>query len=206
MVAHSLTDSNRKVGVGVAFRLEWLAFGDGMERGILSILLLGLCPSIWGQTAEFRVCRNIDDALERVTCYDAIVDSAQESSIRHATTQELTVVVTEAKATSSVSERTETPTQEIDPEDIFGRDEQSIRETLEIEKIDEIIQRVTELSKTSSGRLVVKLNNGQIWLQTDTRGLNLKTGDEVKIRAGTMGSHFLTKTSSKRSLRVKRVD
>ena len=55
--------------------------------------------------------------------------------------------------------------------------------SLEIAAVNEIVQLVAELRRAPLGALIVTLENGQIWTQTGNRKLNLKSGDEVSVRA-----------------------
>lgn len=65
---------------------------------------------------------------------------------------------------------------------------------------------VTAVTKNSSGRLTITLENGQIWRQMDSKTLRVSVGDKVFVRAKSLGSFMLSKETSSRSIRVKRVD
>lgn len=66
--------------------------------------------------------------------------------------------------------------------------------------------KVTAVSKNSSGRLTITLENGQVWRQTDSKTLRVSVGDGVFVRSKSLGSFMLSKETSSRSIRVKRVD
>ena len=151
-----------------------------MRLAIVIVLAMSLLTSGWGQESNLALCRAIADPLERVACYDAALDAASQESV----------------------EPTASPT----AESLFGRSDESIKDTLEIEDVSEIAYPVIEIRQSPLGRLIIELENGQIWMQTDATRLNLKPGDIVSVRAGLGGSYYLRKTSGSRSVKVKRRD
>ena len=160
-----------------------------MRLAIVIVLAMSLLTTGWGQESNLALCRTIADPLERVACYDAALDAASQESVEITKSQE------------SV-EPTASPTAESQ----FGRSDQSIKDTLEIEDVSEIAYPVIEIRQSPLGRLIIELENGQIWMQTDATRLNLKPGDIVSVRAGLGGSYYLQKTSGSRSVKVKRRD
>ena len=151
-----------------------------MRLAILIVLPTCLLTSGWSQVSDLTDCRTIADPLERVACYDAALDAASQESV------ELTV----------------SP----NAESIFGRSDESIKDTLKIEDVREIAYPVIEVRQSPLGHLIVVLENGQIWSQTDATRLNLKPGDKVSVRAGFGGSYYLQKASGSRSVKVRRTD
>lgn len=94
------------------------------------------------------------------------------------------------------------------PVELFGRDaiqsEDIVLRAAGIEQIDEIRARVTGVRLDPYGKLILTLDNGQVWSQIDSPALSLKSGDEVRIRRAAMGSYLLAEVDSKRSSRVRR--
>ena len=103
---------------------------------------------------ELMNCRQIDDAEERLACFDAYVD----------------------------------------------------KNFLTVEQIKQESVAVAAVKMSSSNKLTITLDNGQVWRQIDTTRLRLKVGDTVIIRAKSLGSFMLSKGSGSRSIRVKRVN
>jgi hypothetical protein len=57
--------------------------------------------------------------------------------------------------------------------------------------------RVASVSREASGRLVVRLDNDEVWVQADDGpDLRLAVGDGVKIDRGALGSYWMSAHSS----------
>lgn len=74
--------------------------------------------------------------------------------------------------------------------------------TIEINQID---ARVLEVRKSTTGKAIITLDNGQVWKQIDSSRLRLSGDDQVTIRRASLGSFMLYKTGSKSLMRVKRI-
>jgi len=72
------------------------------------------------------------------------------------------------------------------------------------EKIS-IKSKIAAVRSKEKQKMVFRLENGQIWMQSSPRELPIRTGDEVTIKSGTVGGYIL-RTSSGTSTRVKRVE
>lgn len=210
---------------------------------VLKVIILAAASSCaWAAQNPMAVCRAIEDAEERVACYDAVLDAQagiteatvepdQQPSITEsvATPVEVPAVPTapaepaaplpavstspdpvarppQAPAPAALPGKEDSPAQPTTPdaasnEAEFGRPVE--RPAKEISKIS---AAVSEVRRTPIGRLVFELSNGQTWVQTDSRKLNVKQGDTVNIRAGLGGAFFLTKATGSRSLKVRRVN
>ena len=168
---------------------------------------MSLLTTGWGQESKLALCRTIADPLERVACYDAALDAESQESAEIAESQE-SVELTKSQESVDFTEPQELvePTASPTAESLFGRTDESIKDTLEIEEVSEIAYAVIEIRQSPLDRLIVELENGQIWMQTDATRLNLKLGDIVRVRAGFGGSYYLQKTSGSHSIKVKRTD
>jgi hypothetical protein len=147
---------------------------------LLSALLL-FAPSALAANEALTQCRAIEELEERVACYDEIVDSLYAK-----------------------------PTVVPDAHSLFGTNDAEakriVEETLEIEQIDQIESTVADVRISSTSKLTVALDNGQVWRQLDSKPLRLESGDGVIIRKASLGSFLLEKKSGSRSIRVKRAD
>jgi len=76
---------------------------------------------------------------------------------------------------------------------------------LTVEQIKEESVAVAAVTKNSTNKLIITLDNGQVWRQLDTTTPRLKAGDTVVIRPKSLGSFMLSKGSGSRSIRVKRL-
>jgi homogentisate 1,2-dioxygenase len=65
---------------------------------------------------------------------------------------------------------------------------------------------VTSIRKDRFGDLVMTLDNGQTWHQTEGGALQIKEGTAIVISRGVLGAYFLKAASGNRSIKVKRVE
>ena len=72
------------------------------------------------------------------------------------------------------------------------------------ERIDSLSGTVSRLQQSGYDKVVITLDNGQVWRQVDASSLRLRVGDSVEIERGAIGSFMLQKKGSKRSMRVTR--
>jgi hypothetical protein len=115
----------------------------------------------------------------------------------------------ENRAAETVS-TTEPGSASVTPEDLFGKEEtesrDAIRKLFGLRDVDQIEATLAEVKRTPYGKLVMVLDNGQIWTQIDTNRLRVKPGDGVRIKAARLGSFLLEKQTGSLLIRVKRVD
>lgn len=150
-----------------------------MKRLIPPLLLLFTMPAFAAEEALLE-CRQIEDMAERVTCYDSFVDSLSESG----------------------------PIP--DAQSLFGKDDAEakriVQTTLAIEQIDRIEAQVTDIQRSATRKLIITLDNGQVWRQLDNQTLRLKSGESVVVREASLNSFLMEKKSGGRSIRVKRAN
>jgi hypothetical protein len=65
--------------------------------------------------------------------------------------------------------------------------------------------RLAAVTQRPNGALVFALENGQLWKATEQQYLPVRVGDSVTIRAGALGSFWLSAAGSNRTVRVTRV-
>ena len=167
-------------------------------------LLIAICCLSSGVSAQSDLgsCRQLTDNLERVACYDLIVDQMQQSQTMPLRSDELTRAQSNRKPEES-SRFVESGADQLKSESkttsAFG---------LPPEKRDlSTTQRssVSRIDKNAHGKLVVHLANGQVWRQLDSSRLPVRSGEDVVIRSASLGSHLLEKASGSRKIRVKRI-
>lgn len=127
-------------------------------------------------------CAATVDAAERLACYDAAFGAP-------------------APNPAAVRERAVAD---------FGLSETEKRERdpLQSKPADDpkrIEAKVTKLGYSANGERIVSLDNGQVWVTTESsmRG-NVNVGDAVAVRKAALGTHMLI-TAARVPLRVKRV-
>ncbi len=154
--------------------------------------------------ADLIACRTLASSVARLDCYDQFVDAqtASTSQAEIPRTDENPAPVAPTAATA--------PT-ESDPslsqEDLFGMGETKIRKSIQdatgAEEIDRIEASVAEVRKTRSGKAVITLDNGQVWIQIESSRIPLVVDDKVIIRRRSFGSYMLY--NKKTAVRVKRI-
>ena len=171
-----------------------------MKKLLFSLVFLAQ-PALTTEQA-LTECRQIEDTVKRVACYDEIVDS---SFPKDASEGRQTAKSPESKPPES----TETGTVP-NAQSLFGTTDAEAKRIIEtslaIEQVSEIEAIVADVRESATRKLTVTLDNGQIWRQLDSQSLHLKSGETVIIRKASLGSFFMEKKSGSRSIRVKRAN
>jgi hypothetical protein len=72
-------------------------------------------------------------------------------------------------------------------------------------QLKRLTSRIATLSRKTSGGLVIHLDNGQVWEQTEEGpDLPVVVGDEVTIDRGLLGAYWLSRQSSHVAIKVQR--
>jgi hypothetical protein len=190
-----------------------------MKKILFSLLFIAQ-PALTATTDEaLTECRQIGADAERVVCYDEFVDSHfptdtdTDSSDRVdiSTAPEVTTAleITTAPEVTTALEVTELSAVP-DAQSLFGTADAEakrlVETSMDIEQISEIEAIVMDVREAANKKLIVTLENGQIWRQLDYQALRLKSGETVIIRKATLGSYLMEKLSGSRSIRVKRAN
>lgn len=131
-------------------------------------------------------CRDTPDSLERLRCYDALTDA------RYPRTDD-------DSAQSAGESRVISETKPAIDADSFGKREELRRES------EAITAMVSELTTSPAGKLVLNLDNDQVWVQIDSSRIRLREGDAVSIRTSSLNSFQLRKADGGKSIRVRRI-
>ena len=128
-------------------------------------------------------CAEVDDNLERLTCYDRLNPPRRGASTAPGA----------PGAEFGVNE------------ELKRKREASGEAAPEPKAPDRITAKVTKISADTAGATLVELDNGQVWQQVQHRIEQIAApGDEVTLTRGALGSYFLV-SKSRLSTRVKRV-
>lgn len=146
-------------------------------------------------------CREIEDAAERVACYDRVVDRI---SGRNASGSP------ENGAPRTPSSGTPADGGGAPQDELFGRSrvesERTLRQTFGIQAPPAgIAVKVAALARAPDRTLVITLDNGQVWRQAELVRFALRAGDAVEIESGALGAFYLRREGQGRTIRVKRV-
>ncbi|MEM7768456.1 MAG: hypothetical protein AAF253_13375 [Pseudomonadota bacterium] len=143
-------------------------------------------------------CAGIANATERLACYDRAVASlrAAETSgdVVTFTTEELEAANADSFGRS--------------PREADGVDQKLAAAAVPDEAPNEVTAGITDIDETRGGKLIVTLDNGQIWLQTDSSAVNVsrkKPPAEAVVKKAALGS-FRVKLGRSRAFRARRID
>jgi len=150
---------------------------------------------------DLQACRRVAMDGARLACYDALADGTTRPGKTSLDDSRPTSVPTAAAPANT------TPAAP-SPEELFGRDatqsEQMVRQSAGIGRVEQITAQVTEVRAGTYGKLVVTLDNGQVWRQLDSPAPRMKAGDKVRIRRAALNSYVLVRAEGGRAIRVHR--
>jgi hypothetical protein len=154
--------------------------------------------------ARLGACRSIGDVQSRVACYDGLVDGLGAAVTPSAASLRAAAPPPAMAAPAPNPPAPHLPAQA----NLFGGDDlpPPKREPDAAPIPDHIIAKASAVRTDAAGLVIVTLDNGQTWRQTDGSALRVKPGAEVKIRSGLMGSYLMSLASGNRSVRAKRIN
>jgi len=163
----------------------------------LFITLLG-ASSVWAQSLSDAVtsCRAESNSLKRLVCYDKLAKSLDQYA-----DMDLNAIRAARSQAAQLSDSASTGHIVINPEKEFGIERKQVAE----KRLDELSASIAKVSKNPHGKLVVTLNNGQVWKQIDSLLMKLKPGQKVNIERGSFGSFLMGVEGINKTIRVKRV-
>lgn len=166
-----------------------------MKNGLLAVLCFA--QSTWAADDALTACRKIEDIARRAACYDSFVDAR------------FPPVSSNREKALAPAENTESGTVP-DAQSLFGTNDAEAKRIVEmslaIEPVDNIEAKITDVQELATRKLLISLQNGQVWRQLDNQRLPLKTGETVIIRKASLGSFLMEKSTGSRSVRVKRIN
>lgn len=154
-------------------------------------------------------CKQLTDNSARLSCYDRLAATfvSQEASAVVAVpgTAVPGAVAPETAAPASAptvvaTPATATPSAEVIAAD-FGK-----TQSRPSDQVEQLQATVKSLSRNKMRKLLITLENGHTWRQTEDDSIQLKAGDSVTIEKASFGSFLLSKTGTNRKVRVKRVE
>jgi hypothetical protein len=179
---------------------------------VLFILLscAAVAPGATAQEAPLTkvyACAEVADATARLACYDAAV-----ASLKQAETGGDLAVVSRAQVQQAEKEAfglSTTPTISKLAEAATTSPPASSATTpaSKPQRLDRVVLAIKRIDKTSDGKMLFVMENGQVWRQTDSIKLTgLGKGPwEADVRKAALGS-FLLKVDGRTAVRVKRVE
>lgn len=136
-------------------------------------------------------CVAIANDERRLACYDDALGRVSTMPLSAAPASEASLASTDV---ASVQARAE-----------FGLSPQMRQERGQKTELESITATIVKVTRNASDRMVFTLDNGQVWLQTETQPrLRAKPGDTIKIRRALMGSYLLV-TARSGATRARRI-
>ncbi len=161
-------------------------------------------------------CKQQNDNFARLNCYDQIGAQVSAQVVTPVANPQAKPVESiskpiapqiESNLRTSSAQVTVAPVQVISQPtaeaivDDFGRTKSRPSDDLQ-----QITGKVKALSTNNQRKLIITLENGQAWRQTDSDSLSIKVGNNVNIEKAAFGSFLLNVEGSNRKIRVKRVE
>lgn len=155
--------------------------------------------------SEMQACRTKANNTARLACYDTLTLPSEKHHIPSQAgnssppAKPIADTASKTQSASSADSAASTVTRESQVKN-FG-----LAKVIEPQdKVEKITSLVSAVQKNPYGKLIVTLESGQVWRQTNSTTLRLKPGQEVYVEEGALGSYFLGKESSNKRIRVKR--
>jgi hypothetical protein len=144
--------------------------------------------------APLLQCRKITEAAARLACFDS-----QVALLDNATSKREVVVIDAAEARRVKRSLFGFNVGKLN---LLGRDDESDKPDIED---SELLARIERAYQRSDRRWVFVLDDGAMWVQTDSIEFRAepKAGDTIRIRKAAMGS-FLAKVNKQLAVRVRR--
>lgn len=127
-----------------------------------------------------ELCRAEQNALRRLSCYDAIAING------------VIAAPSEKNAQSPAAVSTK-------PEDTFGLEHKQSADTAE-----QLQLTVKSVRYTPHKELIVEFDNGQIWRQIGNDYYSIAAGQQHYIKRGVLNAFFLANHNNNRTIRIRR--
>lgn len=148
-------------------------------------------------TAAMNECRQQQNALKRLVCYDEIKLTATDAPVAQAkqpqSPQSQQPVATSKRPTA---EQTAAPAQSD-----FGLEHKQTAD----KQADQLYLTVSDVSYSPRKELIVAFDNGQTWRQTGTDYYKIAVGERHYIKRGMLNSFTLGSDANNRTIKVRRV-
>jgi hypothetical protein len=149
-------------------------------------------------TVQLKRCASLTEASARLACYDALAGLAPSATTAGA-----------APSPAPGGSQAGTPSSAAPgapPAEEFGVHNGPLEVKRGPVREKRMLAVVSTVSNRPNGELVVRLDNGQVWVQLEAANFPVKPGDHVEIDVGAFGSYVLWSPSNRRATKVDRID
>ncbi|SNY59543.1 hypothetical protein SAMN06297280_3624 [Arsukibacterium tuosuense] len=140
-------------------------------------------------------CRQQQNALKRLVCYDEITVVATAQASASPATASNTAATARAGKPAAASKPAA-------PADNFGLEHKKTAE----KQADQLYLTVQNISYSPRKELIVEFDNGQIWRQNDNSYYDISVGEQHYIKRGMLNSFTLGNDNNNRTIKVRRVE
>ena len=161
--------------------------------------------------AQLKRCASLTEASARLACYDTLAGTAASSATTAGTAGVAPSPAAGAPPSTSAAPAAAAasgapPASSAPPAEEFGVHNGPLEVKLGPVRDKHMLAVVSTVSNRPHGELVVRLDNGQVWVQLEPSNFPLKPGDHVEIDVGAFGSYVLWSPSNRRATKVDRID
>jgi hypothetical protein len=132
-----------------------------------------------------ELCRAEQNALRRLTCYDAI--TAENRPLASTTTAAPVAAKPQVSADTS-------------PADSFGLEHKQVNDNAP----EQLSLTVKSVSYSPHKELIVVFTNGQTWRQIGNDYYSIAAGQQHHVKRGVLNAFFLANDSNNRTIRIRR--
>ena len=158
-----------------------------MKRLVYSILVTPIIGA--GISAEEKMlCPEILDKQERLECFDREFPAKEKVVLEQSSAPSVSPYLKKSKGVDEVRRDAELPVAK------RGK-ERNTRSLFDWGNRDELKTEIAAIRAGSNQRMVFRLTNGQIWMQSTPRSLPFKKGDSVVIKTGIIGGYIMRSTN-----------
>ena len=146
-------------------------------------------------------CRNTDNSLKRLICYDNIAKSLNQYDGASAQVSQLQAYRSEAATQPRPQVEAKRQPEASEPKNDFGLEH---RRDLSAEA-SEVSLTIASFKDSLRGKKIITFSDGSVWQQSDSAYLKIEEGQQVTIERGLLGSFYLSVEGVNKRMKVKRV-
>lgn len=166
---------------------------------LVALALLVSANSYAEQTSQ---CSQIADKAERLECFDREFPNGIKASAKTPPSVKATQAA-ELSAAEAIKEGVVADQSAQKPKK--DKKEMLLGGLFDWQSQPEVETEIAAIRSESKQRMVFRLANGQIWMQSTPRALPFKAGDKVTIKSGRMGGYIM-RSAGGTSSRVKLIE
>ena len=156
-------------------------------------LLLSIASAYTSAATTVADCKKLTDNFARLNCYDQQGLSTENTKVVPPAPQTAAPVVSPSSPQTTVTA-------------VNNQDDLPMAKNKPDDEPKDITGKVTTYERNKYEKLIVTLENREVWRQTDSGYLDIKVGDVVVITEASFSSFLMSNGRDKRKIRVKRVE